>query len=232
MGKQTLSVAEELYRGKANYAPVFGRNGRAGVPCMIPTKIDMGSPIVGDPNGHIETENLTALGVWSVSSTFAAAIAAYTLLGVNDYPRNIVAAWTGTAVLTITGTDEYDNVIVESSASGTSLTGKKAFKTITNITTSGDITGLTVGTGDVLGIPYFLTHESDVLGFYADTTEEKLASVFVAGVTTVATATTGDVRGTVNPDTTLDGSVNFYLWMYIRETDLKSDLVGVTQYAG
>src|SRR5688500_103923 len=31
--------------------------------------------------------------------------------------RNVVAAWTGAAVITITGTDEYGETIVESSAS-------------------------------------------------------------------------------------------------------------------
>jgi len=37
--------------------------------------------------------------------------------------RNVVAAWTGTAVMTVTGLDMYGNVVVEASASGTSLTG-------------------------------------------------------------------------------------------------------------
>jgi hypothetical protein len=192
-------------------------------------KLDMGTPVVGDANGFVVSQDVTDAGVFSVSTTVAAALAAAALAGVADVPRNIVAAWTTTSVMTVTGTDAYGETISEASASGTSHTGTKAFKTVTNITFSISVTSCTVGTGDVLGIPYFLTHESDVLGFYADATEEKLASVFVAGVTTTATTTTGDVRGTVDPDTTLNGSVRLYLWMHVRGTDLKSDLIGVTQ---
>lgn len=126
-------------------------------------RLDLGSPDVADSNGYVESQNLTALGVFSVDATAAAALAAAALNGTADVPRNVVAAWTGTAVLTITGTDEYGNVIVESSASGTSLVGKKAFKTVTGISTSANITSLTVGTGDVLGLPNFLENEAVVL---------------------------------------------------------------------
>jgi hypothetical protein len=229
MSKHTVSLATEMYAGKGRYAPLLGSNGRTGVPMMAVSKISMGSPIVGDPNGIVVSQDLTALGVFSVSATAAVAIAAGALAGVMDVPRNIVAAWTGTAVITITGTDVYDNVMSEASASGTSLAGTKAFKTVSDVTVSGDVTSLTVGTGDVLGLPYVLTAESDVLAFYADAVEEKLASVFVAADATVATTTTGDVRGTVNPDTTLDGSVELVLWMHVQDNGSKQGLVGVTQ---
>ena len=100
------------------------------------------------------------------------------------------------------------------------------------MTAVGDAEANTVGLGfgDVLGIPYVLTDESDVLGFYADATEEKLASVFVGAVATnPATNATGDTRGTVNPNTTLDGSVQLYLWMSVQDPSTVVGLVGVTQ---
>ena len=233
MVKHLISRAGEFFVGAGRYAPLATQNeGRTGAPMMAVSKVDMGTPVVGDPNGYIVSQNLTDAGVFSVSTTVAAALAAGALAGVADVPRNIVAAWTGTAVLTVTGTDAYGETIVQSSASGTSLTGTKAFKTVTNVTTSANITSLTVGHGDVLGLPYALEGEFDVLAFYAGTTEEKLASVWVSQVTAVATATTGDVRGTVNPDTTLNGSVQLYAWYKVADPASREGLVGVTQYGG
>jgi len=130
--------------------------------------INLGSPDLADANGYVESQDLTALGVFSVGATAAAAIAAAALDGTADVPRNVVASWTGTAVLTVTGTDEYGNVIVASSTSGTSLTGKKAFKTVTGISTSANITSLTVGTGDVLGLPVRVGKLGNVLGEFKD----------------------------------------------------------------
>ena len=230
--KHVISQADELFWGKARYAPLQGILGRTGMRIDPIVKWNLGTPDTADANGVVESQDLTALGVFSVDTTAAAAIAAAALAGVMDVPRNIVAAWTGTAVITITGTDAYDNVLVESSASGTSLAGKKAFKTVNNVSVSADVTALTVGTGNVLGLPICLDHERDVLAFYADTTEEKLAATFVAAVTSVATATTGDVRGTVTPNTTPNGSVVMYIWMGPKGVSLSSDLVGVTQYGG
>lgn len=126
-------------------------------------RLNLGSPDTADANGYVVSQDLTSAGVFSTDTTAAAAIAAAALAGTADVPRNVVAAWTGTAVLTVTGTDEYGNTIVESSASGTSFTGKKAFKTVTDVSTSADITGLTVGTGDVLGLPIFIPDASNVL---------------------------------------------------------------------
>ena len=226
MGKHTLTVAEELYRGKANYAPLFGRNGRTGVPCMIPTKVDLGSPATADADGFCASQDLTSAGVASIDATGAGAIAAAALAGINATPRNVVAAWTGTAVITITGTDEYGVTISEASGSGTSFTGKKAFKTVTNIAVSANVTSLTVGQGVVLGLPYFLTSLSDIIQCYFNNVIDATPGG-VVGVTTTATTTTGDVRGTVAPATP-DGSP-VVIWMYVQETDLTSDLIGVTQ---
>lgn len=80
-----------------------------------------------------------------------------------DTPRNVTAAWTTTSVLTVKGFDTYGNPLTESSASGTSFTGKKAFATITGITVSADVTSCTVGYGDVLGLPIAIHQASQVL---------------------------------------------------------------------
>ena len=139
----------------------------------------------------------------------------------------MVAAWTTTAVLTVTGTDEYGSVVVESSASGTSLAGKKAFKTITAVAASTAITGCTVGTGDVLGLPVFIPNIGCVIAELEDGADATAGAV-VAGATAEATATTGDVRGTYDADSACNGSLAFEL---LAALDDPNEL-GVAQFAG
>lgn len=71
-------------------------------------------------------------------------------------------------MLTVTGEDEYGDIVVEASGSGTSFTGKKAFKKITSIAVSTNVTGLTVGTGDVLGLPAYVAYAGQVLAELQD----------------------------------------------------------------
>ena len=132
------------------------------------------------------------------------------------HPRNVVAAWTGAAVLTVTGTDEYGKVFKESSASGTAFTGKKAFKTVTKVVVSADVTLLTVGNGVVLGLPAFLPDVSDVLREALDGAAAT-AGTLVAGDTTVATALTGDIRGTYSPNSAPNGARVFELTVALRD---------------
>src|SRR5690606_6346890 len=105
-----------------------------------------------------------------------------------DVPRNVVAAWTGTAVCTVTGKDEYGETVVESSGSGTSMTGKKALKKVTDVSFSAAVTSATVGTGDVLGLPVFLPDSVYVLAELEDGAAASPGTI-VAGVSSAATAT-------------------------------------------
>jgi len=134
-------------------------------------RVDLGSADAADTNGFCVSQNLTAAGVFSVSVTAAAAIAAGALGGIADVARNVVAAWTGTAVLTVTGTDEYGKVLVESSASGTTFTGLKTFKTVTGISVSSNVTSLTVGTGVNLGLPLFVGDAGSIIAEYEGGTQ-------------------------------------------------------------
>ena len=142
-------------------------------------------------------------------------------------PRNVVAAWTGAAVLTVTGTDEYGDILAESSGSGTTFTGKKAFKTITKVRVSANVTGLTVGEGVVLGLPVFLPDAADALKEVVDGAAPT-AGTFVAGDRTTPSATTGDVRGTWAPNAAPNSTRIYEAILALRSVSAK----GVDNFAG
>lgn len=182
--------------------------------------ISLGAPDVADADGIFVSAALNT----GVNGTISGALASGGV-ATFDVPRNVVGAWTNTAVLTVKGTDEYGNSVVESSGSGTSFAGKKAFKTITQVTVSANVTGLTVGSGDVLGLPIFLAGTGHVLKELQDGAAPTAGTV-VAGVLTTATATTGDVRGTYDPNAACDGAKAFDLVIIADDPTYK----GVTQY--
>ena len=189
---------------------------------VITARIILGRPIASSANAAVLSQACTASGGLATGINGALASGGVATF---DVPRAVVATWTGTAVLTVTGTDEYGNTIRQSSASGTSLTGTKAFKTVTGVSTSADITGLTVGTGKVLGLPVFLPNGVEVLKEIEDGAAAT-AGTITAGVTTTASATTGDVRGTYAPNSNPDGSKAFELIVALRSPEYR----GVTQY--
>jgi hypothetical protein len=144
-----------------------------------------------------------------------------------DVPRNIVASWSTASVLTLTGTDAYGVTITEQSASGTSHTGTKAFKTLTSASFSSAAGGVTVGTGNALGLPAFLPNTGNVLQEMIDGAKASTAGTYVAGVPAKATSTTGDVRGSYTPfsTTSLDGLKSLSLIAALPDVGFK----GVTQ---
>lgn len=189
---------------------------------MTPFVINLGAPDTADADGICASQSITALAGGTINGALASGgVATF------DVPRNVVAAWTTSAIMTVTGKDEYGNTVVEKSASGTSLAGKKAFKTITAIAVSADVTSATVGSGDVLGLPVALPQKGLVVREMEDGAAPT-AGTLLAAVRSAATATTGDVRGTYDPNSACDGSKAFSLLAFLADpTDL-----GVSQYAG
>ena len=178
----------------------------------VTSAITVGSqpPVVGSANSIALSQAITtAAGCTINGSTAVSGVA------VLDVPRNVVAAWTTAAVLTVIGTDFYGQPQTESSASGTTFTGKKAFATITAISVSTNVTGATVGTGNVLGLPYKVI-SGDVFGSTFNDAADA-GTVVLGDITLPATATTGDVRGTYTPAGTLNGSS--FLGLLIKPQD-------------
>lgn len=122
--------------------------------------IDLGTPATAVTNGASASQTVTGAGTAALlnGSLVVNGVAVF------DVPRNVVGAWTNTAIITFTGTDADGNAVVEKSASGASHTGSKAFKTITSITTSATITAATFGTGVKLGLPRYVPDASFIIG--------------------------------------------------------------------
>jgi len=198
---------------------------------MVPaptTLVTLGAPATADADGICESQ---AVVVATTPLAVLDGVQSDLYLGSHvqlDVPRNVVAGWTGTAIITITGKDEYGVTTVERSASGVALTGKKAFKMIDSVSFSANVTAATVGFGDVLGLPFYLgTSALQVLQERQDVAIAT-AGTFVAGVQTAATATTGDVRGTYDPNAACDGLKSFSLLIVSADPKYR----GADQYAG
>ena len=132
-----------------------------------------------------------------------------------DVPRAVgVTIGAGTITnrnVTITGYDYYGQAVSEVIATGTTqsttVNGKKAFYQILSATVSGAV-GATValGTTDILGAPVKIGNAAYIASVGWDSTLARDTGTFVAAVTTTATTTTGDVRGTYVPSSATDGA--------------------------
>lgn len=192
---------------------------------MIPVKIELGAPAAASANAIVLSQAATAANGLATGINGALAAAGRAVL---DVPRNVVAAWTGTAILTVTGEDEYGNPMRESSASGASFAGRKAFKVVTGISVSADVTGLTVGTGVLLGLPMVLERAANVIAQVMDGATATAGTIAVADLTAPATATTGDVRGTYSPNSAPNGTRAYELVALVQSVGAK----GQPQFAG
>lgn len=193
---------------------------------LVPLEIILGEPDTADPNGVCESQSGAAGALTLNGALVSGGVATF------DVPRNIVIDSGGvdTATLTITGTDEYGNTVVEDiTLNGTTaVAGKKAFKTVTGVVSDATISnGAFVGTGDVLGLPVFIPSTGAIIAELEDGADASAGTV-VAGVTTEATATTGDVRGTYDPNTAMDGSTEIRLYALVNDPTFK----GIAQFAG
>lgn len=230
MARHTLSHANELFWGNAQYAPY--KNALRGIELTPLTLVSLGTPAVADTD--LILNDATATDSPQVITTF---------LAQPDVPRALQAVGTAGAnhAVTITGTDEYDRPMVETlTLNGTTpVVAQKAFKTVTQVDVAAGAAGDTfdLGTTDAIGIP-FRIDEGKVLAAYAggalDLSTDATPVIGVvanADTTSPATATTNDVRGTYNPVATLNGSTLIQLLIRIDPTD-KVTAFGVDQFAG
>lgn len=169
------------------------------------------------------------------------------LCWVLDTPRNLTCvASHGSAVvattITVTGYDRTRNKIVKTMTLTAGGTDKSDATTATMkyiksvaITSAGNSTTNTVsvGFGDILGLPYRLAEKEDLIAWFFDGGAETTMTV-VPAVTSAVSATSGDTRGTVTCAGTLNGSKKVKGWMHVSDANAASraGLLGITQYAG
>lgn len=160
-----------------------------------------------------------------------------------DVPRAVgVTIGAGTITnrnVTISGWDYYGQPMSEVIATGTTqsttVNGKKAFYQISSATVSGAV-GATIalGTTDILGIPVRMTNVAYVASVRWDSTLAEDAGTFVAAVTTTATTTSGDVRGTYVPSSATDGAKRLVMGILLPAIAVgpqatRTGALGVTQ---
>ncbi len=160
-----------------------------------------------------------------------------------DVPR-AVSTTTGagsptTRNVTISGFDVYgqpmSEVIATGAVASTTVNGKKAFFQIRSITISGSpVVTVAVGTTDILGIPVRMTNVAYAASVRWDSTLAEDAGTFVAAVTTAATTTSGDVRGTYDPSSACDGTKRLVMGILLPAIAVgpqatRTGALGVTQ---
>jgi hypothetical protein len=122
-----------------------------------------------------------------------------------DVPRNLrfTSGGNDTGItFNVAGYDQYGQAMSENvtGASGGVAAAVKAWYDIFSITPSGTTsTTITVGTGDVFGMPIAVPNKAYVSSVGWANELIKDTGTFTTAVVTTATATTGDVRGTFAP---------------------------------
>ena len=126
-----------------------------------------------------------------------------------DCPRALAVNSSTTArAFTVTGYDYYGqpmSEVITVAVAGTPVNGKKAFYQVSTVAIAGSATAVTVGTTDIIGLPIRVTDAGYIASVGWANTLARDAGTFVAAVTTAATTTTGDVRGTYVPSSATNG---------------------------
>lgn len=140
-----------------------------------------------------------------------------------------------TATFLVSGYDVYGYPMSEriTGANAGVASGAKAFKYIASIVPAGTVSGsnVSVGTGDVIGLPLRADFFGDVSIVYNNAVVTASTGFTAAVLTDPATTTTGDVRGTYALQTASDGSRRLQVVLRPDPTNIQSTtgMFGVTQ---
>lgn len=190
------------------------------------------TPVALDADGLAAAQAVAGAGNLTLNGALAAS-GVVTL----DVPRAISVtssnAGDTTQTATVAGTDAYGFALVETIAfnGAATISGKKAFKTVTSIAISAALAGNgSAGTLDIFGLPYRVNNRGAALTAW--NSAFVTTGTFAAAVTSTATATTGDVRGTYAVPDASDGTKVLYVHMLLEDVDTSNGLYGVDQFGG
>lgn len=151
-----------------------------------------------------------------------------------DVPRavSVVSSNAGdtTQTATVFGFDVYNQPMSETIAFNgtTTVNGQKAFARVTRVAASAALAGnASVGSTDILGLPYRIVTRGAIQTFW-DTAFVTTGTFAAADLTSPATATTDDVRGTFLPPSATNGTRRLVVWMRLNPTS-QLTAYGVTQ---
>lgn len=205
-------------------------------PHLVEMKViraDLGSPLTLDADGIAAAQAVAGAGNLTINGALASGGAVNVQTGAGGAPFGrgvqIVSSNAGdtTQTATFTGTDWQGNAVTEQLTFNgvTPVLGAKTFATVTQVAISAALTGNgSAGTTDVLGLPFYVDSVDQVLLELQDHVAA-VAGTFAAGVDAAATATTGDVRGTYDPNAATNGAINFVVVMAVADPNYQ----GVTQ---
>jgi len=210
----------------------FANNGTASLPGVFLSPINVYDivPATLSATAVAAAQAVAAAGNLTINGASATAGVA-TL----DVPRcvSIVSSNAGdtTQIATVTGTDTYGIPMSEAITFNgvTTVSGQKAFKTVTRVAISAALTGnASVGSTDAFGLPIRANTRNYVLtawnGAFVTT-----GTFTAADATTPATTTTDDVRGTYLVPDAANGTKRLTLWVFVLDDDTQVGLYGVTQ---
>lgn len=188
---------------------------------QVYTPLVLGNLNLGSPGAASANSILLSAAVTAAVGAATALTGALVSGGVANLDartgRNVVAAWTGAAILTVRGFDMFGKPMTESSASGISFTGKKAFKTVTSIQFNADVTACTIGTGVVLGLPAYVPNVALVLKESQDNAAAAAGTIVAGLAGAKPTATNADIRGTYVAASAPDGSKSYALTVALAD---------------
>lgn len=227
----TISHAENIFTGDA-YTP--GTAGR-GLPVrqVIDDIVSAANILAEDPNGYV-----SAVAVPAAGEVVMDGVLLVNGVGVADVARGLTVTSSTTdttQAVTITGTDQYGAIVVETIALNgvTPVDGLKAFKTVTKVEVDILLAGnLDVGTSNVIGLNYRVDSLDDLdfttQGGDAKAVGAGAGTLVVADTTSPATAITGDVRGTI----LVDAEPFPLRVVYVPAGRKTTTAYGVPQFAG
>lgn len=218
-----MQISDDIYLGPAVISGTFVSE--SGNPSPMTTGIGpLGRvyvfdvvPLVLQTNGLATTANpgsgasfTLVAGTGVTAGTVANGTSGQFIL---DTPRSVTvtAAGVNTATYTITGYDVYGQLMTQTIAapSTSTVSTTKCFKSVTSVTNANaaaGASGLTVGYGDQIGLPVRVASKDYLIQANFNATAVALSALTAAVLTSPATATTGDVRGSILLPTAADGA--------------------------
>jgi hypothetical protein len=205
---------------------------------LIPIKYYAITPATGSTTALAASQSTAA----ALSLTAGIGVTATTVNGTTAYDLGCQRAVTisgNTGVsqvnFTIQGWDDYQTPLtatISGPNGNTTVTTTKTFRYVQSITpAAGTGSGVTAGTADTFGFPVRVDNFGDICGLTWGNTGVTALTGFTAAVTSTATATTGDIRGTYAVQSAADGAKKLIAFIGCPSTDTVTQIYGVAQYS-